>query len=51
MSLRDVERAMQVMVWFYNHVSTLGRLMEEVTTKQRTEEGDDVDKKQVILPY
>ena len=43
MSLRDVERAMQVMVWFYNHVDILGRLMKRVITKQRREEGLDVD--------
>ena len=42
-SLRDVERAMQVMVWFYKHVDTLGRLMRKVTAEQRTEEGLDVD--------
>ena len=43
MSLRDVERAMQVMVWFYNHADTLGRLMKIVITKQRREEGKEVD--------
>lgn len=43
MSLRDVERAMQVMVWFYNHVDTLGRLMNKVLTEQRREEGRDDD--------
>ena len=43
MSLRDVERAMQVMVWFYNHVDTLGRLMSKVLTEQRREEGLDED--------
>ena len=43
MSLRDVERAMQVMVWFYNHVDTLGRLMNKVLTEQRREEGCDDD--------
>ena len=43
MSLRDVERAMQVMVWFYNHVDTLGRLMKEALTEQRREEGLDDD--------
>ena len=43
MSLRDVERAMQVMVWFYNHVDTLGRLMKKVLTEQRREEGLDDD--------
>ena len=42
-SLRDVERAMQVMVWFYKRVDTLGRLMRKVTAKQRREEGLDVD--------
>ena len=42
-SLRDVERAMQVMVWFYNHVDTLGRLMKKVIAEQRREEGNDVD--------
>ena len=42
-SLRDVERAMQVMVWFYKHADTLGRLMEKVTAKQRRVEGLDVD--------
>ena len=43
MSLRDVERAMQVMVWFYKHADTLGRLMKIVITKQRREEGEEVD--------
>ena len=43
MSLRDVERAMQVMVWFYKHVDALGRLMKIVITKQRREEGEEVD--------
>ena len=43
MSLRDVERAMQVMVWFYKQVDTLGKLMKVVITKQRIEEGEDVD--------
>ena len=42
-SLRDVERAMQVMVWFYKHVDTLGKLMRKVTAEQRREEGLDVD--------
>ena len=42
-SLRDVERAMQVMVWFYKHVDTLGGLMKKVTAEQRREEGLDVD--------
>lgn len=43
MSLRDVEKAMQVMVWFYKHVDTLGRLMKIVITKQRKQEGEEVD--------
>ena len=43
MSLRDVERALQVMVWFYNHVDTLGRMMNKVLTEQRREEGLDDD--------
>ena len=43
MSLRDVERAMQVMVWFYNHLDTLGGLMNKVLTEQRREEGLDDD--------
>ena len=34
---------MQVMVWFYKHVDTLGRLMRKVTAEQRREEGLDVD--------
>ncbi|PFX19443.1 E3 ubiquitin-protein ligase RNF213 [Stylophora pistillata] len=42
-SLRDVERAMQVMVWFYKHADTLGRLMKKVIAEQRREEGLDVD--------
>ena len=55
-SLRDVERAMQVMVWFYSHVDTLGRLMKKVITEQRREEGDEVDEdddvdEDVILLY
>ena len=52
MSLRDVERAMQIMVWFYKHVDTLGRLMKIVITKQRKEDGEEVDdneKDEVIL--
>lgn len=52
MSLRDVERAMQVMVWFYKHVDTLARLMKIVITEQRREEGEEVDddeKEEVIM--
>ena len=43
MSLRDVERTMQVMIWFFEHVNTLGRLMKKVITEQRRQEGEDVD--------
>lgn len=43
MSLRDVERAMQVMVWFFKHVDTLGRLMRRVIIQQRREEGVEVE--------
>ena len=55
-SLRDVERAMQVMVWFYKHVDTLGRLMRKVTADQRREEGldideDDKEEEMVIKPF
>ena len=42
MSLRDVERAMQVMVWFYNRVDILGKLMTGVLIEQRRLEGYDV---------
>ena len=41
-SLRDVERAMQVMVWFYNRVDILGKLMTKVLIEQRRQEGYDV---------
>ena len=41
-SLRDVERAMQVMVWFYNRVDILGKLMAGVLIEQRRQEGYDV---------
>ena len=41
-SLRDVERAMQVMVWFYNRVDVLGKLMMKVLNEQRRQEGYDV---------
>ncbi|XP_022801884.1 E3 ubiquitin-protein ligase rnf213-alpha-like, partial [Stylophora pistillata] len=42
-SLRDVERAMQVMVWFYEHMDTLGKLMDMVLAKRRMKEGLDDD--------
>ena len=44
MSLRDVERAMQVMVWFYNRVESLGKLMKKVLIEQQKKEGYDVIK-------
>lgn len=40
-SLRDVERAMHVMVWFYNRLDILGKLMMEVRIEQRKQEGYD----------
>ena len=43
MSLRDVERAMQVMVWFFKHVDTLGRLMRRIIIEQRREEGEEME--------
>ncbi|XP_068759451.1 E3 ubiquitin-protein ligase rnf213-alpha-like isoform X4 [Montipora capricornis] len=56
-SLRDVERAMQVMVWFYNHVDILGKLMTKVLIEQRRQEGydvieddGDVDEQEAINP-
>ena len=47
---------MQVMVRFYKHVDTLGRLMRKVTAEQRREEGLDVDEEDdeeevVIQPF
>ena len=42
MSLRDVERAMQVMVWFYKRMDILGNLMMEVLIEQRRQEGYDI---------
>ena len=47
-SLRDVERAMQVMVWFYKHADTLGRLMREVTAEQRRRNEEE---EVVIKPF
>ncbi|XP_067057901.1 E3 ubiquitin-protein ligase rnf213-alpha-like isoform X3 [Acropora muricata] len=56
-SLRDVERAMQVMVWFYNRVDVLGKLMMKVLIEQRRQEGydviedgDDMDEQEAINP-
>ena len=40
---------MQVMVWFYKHADTLGRLMENVTAEQRREEG--LDEEVVMKPF
>ena len=41
-SLRDVERAMKVMVWFYNHRDALNPLMDE-HLNDPDEESDDED--------
>ena len=41
-SLRDVERAMKVMVWFYNHRDSLNPLMDE-HLNDSDEESDDED--------
>ena len=43
MSLRDVERAMCVMVWFYEHLDVLGPLMDgrEETGEESDEDEDD----------
>ena len=48
MSLRDVERAMCVMVWFYEHLDVLGPLMDgrEETGEESDEEDDDSDEKE-----
>ena len=40
-SLRDVERAMKVMVWFYNHRNELGHLMDNTLTASEEENDDD----------
>lgn len=43
MSLRDVERAMNVMVWFYNHRDALNPLMDGATDEDSDDEDDDDD--------
>ena len=48
MSLRDVERAMRVMVWFYNHRDALNPLMDEKIDVKDAE--DDLDKVKEICP-
>ena len=48
MSLRDVERAMRVMVWFYNHRDVLNPLMDEKIDVEDAE--DDLDKVKEICP-
>ena len=40
-SLRDVERAMKVMVWFYNHRDALNPLMDENLDDQDEESDED----------
>lgn len=42
-SLRDVERAMNVMVWFYNHREVLNPLMDETVDDQDEESDSDND--------
>ena len=41
MSLRDVERAMRVMVWFYNHRDALNPLMDEELEEEDEESEDE----------
>ena len=41
MSLRDVERAMRVMVWFYNHRGALNPLMDEELEEEDEESEDE----------
>ena len=43
MSLRDVERAMNVMVWFYNHRDALNPLMDGATDEDSDDDDDDSD--------
>ena len=46
MSLRDVERAMRVMVWFYNHCDALNPLMDEELEEEdeeSEEENENID--------
>ena len=43
MSLRDVERAMNVMVWFYNHRNALNPLMDDDTDEDSDDDDDDDD--------
>ena len=43
MSLRDVERAMNVIVWFYNHRDALNPLMDDDTDEESDEDDDSDD--------
>ena len=43
MSLRDVERAMNVTVWFYNHRNALNPLMDDDTDEDSDDDDDDSD--------
>ena len=43
MSLRDVERAMNVMVWFYNHRNALHPVMDDDTDEDNDDDDDDDD--------
>lgn len=40
-SLRDVERAMKIMVWFYNHRDALDHLMDDTLIDSDEESDDD----------
>ena len=42
---------MQVMVWFYEHMDTLGKLMDMVLAKRRMKEGLDDDDVSTLLIY
>ena len=42
-SLRDVERAMNVMVWFYNHRNAVNPLMDDDTDEDSDDDDDDSD--------
>ena len=42
-SLRDVERAMNVMVWFYNHREFLNPLMDETNQDEESDSDSETD--------
>ena len=43
MSLRDVKRAMEVMIWFYQHFQDFSGLMEEERRKNEEESENESD--------